>query len=346
MQKTLKEIAALINGEVVGDDSVVITGVSGIKEARPGDITFLANPKYIPFIETTQASAIITSRDIKDASKPIIRLADPSLGFEKVVLFFSKVEVKHPKGIHPTVILGKSACLGKNAAIGPYVIIEDNVLVGDNTIIYGGCYIGHSAQIGSDTLIYANVTIRESVTIGNRVVVHSGTVIGSDGFGFASINGKHLRIPQIGTVVIEDDVDIGSNVTIDRARFNKTIIGKGTKIDNLVQIAHNVVIGENSIIVAQVGISGSTNIGKGVTLAGQSGVAGHLTVGDGVIVAARAGVIKSVPANTIVSGFPAKPHETAKRVNACVQNLPKLYENVKSLKKKIEEMELKLNCKK
>ncbi len=346
MQKTLKEIAALINGEVVGDDSVVITGVSGIKEARPGDITFLANPKYIPFIETTQASAIITSRDIKDASKPIIRLADPSLGFEKVVLFFSKVEVKHPKGIHPTVILGKGACLGKNAAIGPYVIIEDNVLVGDNTIIYGGCYIGHSAQIGSDTLIYANVTIRESVTIGNRVVVHSGTVIGSDGFGFASINGKHLRIPQIGTVVIEDDVDIGSNVTIDRARFNKTIIGKGTKIDNLVQIAHNVVIGENSIIVAQVGISGSTNIGKGVTLAGQSGVAGHLTVGDGVIVAARAGVIKSVPANTIVSGFPAKPHETAKRVNACVQNLPKLYENVKSLKKKIEEMELKLNCKK
>ncbi len=346
MQKTLREIAALINGDVIGDDSIVITGVAGIKEARQGEITFLANPKYIPFIEKTQASAIIVSRDIKSALKPIICLDNPSLGFEKVVLFFSQFEVKHPKGIHPTAVFGKDVRLGKNVAIGPYVIIEDNVSLGDNTIIYGGSYIGYSTQVGSDTLIYANVTIRESVNIGNRVIVHSGTVIGSDGFGFATINGKHYRIPQIGTVVIEDDVDIGSNVTIDRARFNKTIIGKGTKIDNLVQIAHNVVIGENSIIVAQVGISGSTNIGKGVTLAGQSGVAGHLTVGDGVIVAARAGVIKSVPANTIVSGFPAKPHETAKRVNACVQNLPRLYENVKSLKKKIEELEAKLNCKK
>lgn len=346
MQKTLREIAALINGEVLGDDSVVITGVAGIKEARQGDITFLANPKYIPFIEKTQASAIIVSRDIKDASKPLICLDNPSLGFEKVVLFFSKVEVKHPKGIHSTVVLGKDVRLGKNVSIGPYVIIEDNVSIGDNTIIYGGSYIGHSTQVGSDTLIYANVTIRESVNIGNRVVVHSGTVIGSDGFGFATINGKHHRIPQTGTVVIEDDVDIGSNVTIDRARFDKTIIGKGTKIDNLVQIAHNVVIGENSIIVAQVGISGSTNIGKGVTFAGQSGIAGHLTVGDGVIVAGRAGVIKSVPANTMVSGFPAKPHEIAKRVNACVQNLPKFYEKVNLLKKKIEELEARLNYKK
>lgn len=345
MQKTLKEIAAIINGEVIGDESVVITGVAGIKEAGRGDITFLANPKYIPFIEKTQAAAIIVSRDIKSALKPIICLENPSLGFEKVVLLFSQFEVKHPKGIHPTAVLGKDVCLGKNVSIGPYVIIDDNVSLGDNTIIYGGSYIGHSTQVGSDTLIYANVTIRESVHIGNRVVVHSGTVIGSDGFGFAAINGKHHRIPQIGTVVIEDDVDIGSNVTIDRARFDKTIIGKGTKIDNLVQIAHNVVIGEDSIIVAQVGISGSTNIGKGVTLAGQSGVAGHLTVGDGAIVAGRAGVIKSIPANTVVSGFPAKPHETAKKVNACVQNLPKLYEKVNALKKKIEELEARLNCK-
>ncbi len=343
MQKTLREIAALIDGEIIGDDNVVITGVAGIKEAVPGDITFLANPKYIPFIEKTKASAIIVSPDIKSAPKPIICLENPSLGFEKVVLLFSQFRVRHPKGIHPTAVLGKDVSLGKNVAIGPYVIIEDDVCLGDNTIIYAGSYIGHSAKIGCDTLIYANVTIRESVNIGNRVVVHSGTVIGSDGFGFATINGKHHRIPQIGTVVIEDDVDIGSNVTIDRARFDKTIIGKGTKIDNLVQIAHNVVIGENSIIVAQVGISGSTNIGNGVTFAGQSGAAGHLTVGDGGIVAGRAGVIKSIPANTMVSGFPAKPHEIAKKVNACVQNLPKLYEKVNSLKKKIEELEAKLN---
>ncbi len=346
MQKTLKEIAALISGEIAGDGSIIITGVSGIKEARQGDITFLANPKYLPFLDKTQASAIITSCDIKSAVKPIIRIDNPSLAFEKVVSLFSQVKVKHPIGVHHTVVLGKDVRLGRNIAIGPYTIVEDNVLIGENTIIYGGCYIGHNTQIGKDTLIYANVIIRESVSIGSNVIVRSGTVIGSEGFGFISINGKHHRIPQIGIVVIEDDVDIGSNVTIDRARFDKTVIGRGTKIDNLVQIAHNVVIGENSIIVAQVGIAGSAIIGNGVTLAGQSGVAGHVTVGDGAVVAGRAGVTKSIPANALVSGFPAKPHDAAKRVNACVQNLPKIYEIVNAMRKKIEELEIKLNCKK
>ena len=339
MRKTLKEIAEFLDGEVVGDENMIITGVCGIKEAKAGDITFLANPKYFSLLETTHASAIITSRDIKETSKPIIRTENPSLAFVKMVSLVEPQDVNHPKGIHPAAIIGKDVSLGKNAAVGPYVVIEDNASLGDNTVIYAGCYIGYHTKIGKNTLIYPNVSIREHVLIGDRVIIHSGTVIGSDGFGFATLDGVHHKIPQIGTVVIENDVEIGANVTIDRARFDKTIIRKGTKIDNLVQIAHNVVIGENSIIVAQAGISGSTVIGKGVTLAGQAGLVGHITVGDGAVVAAQAGVTKSVPANTLVSGYPAKPHNIAKRINACVQNLPKLYDTVALLKKKIEELE-------
>jgi UDP-3-O-[3-hydroxymyristoyl] glucosamine N-acyltransferase len=247
--------------------------------------------------------------------------------------------------VHPNAVIGKNVSLGKDVAIGPYAVVADNVSIGEKTVIYSGCYIGHHTKIGSETLIYPNVSIRERTTIGSRVIIHSGTVVGSDGFGFATIKGMHHKIPQIGTVVIEDEVEIGANVTIDRARFDKTFIGKGTKIDNLVQIAHNVAIGENSIVVAQAGISGSTVIGKGVTLAGQAGLVGHITVGDGAIVAAQAGVTKSIPPNTLVSGYPAKPHDVARKVNACLQNLPKLYESVNELKKKIKELEEKLRNK-
>ncbi len=342
MRKTLKEIAQFIDGEIIGNGDTVITGISGIKEACVGDITFAANPKYFSFIGKTRASAIITSRDIERASKPIIRTEDPSLAFAKIVTLVAPCEVKHHTGIHPAVILGKDVKLGKGVAIGPYTVIEDNALIGDNTVIYSGCFIGNHTKIGSNTLIYPNVSIRENVSIGSRVIIHSGTVIGSDGFGFATIKGLHHKIPQLGTVVIEDDVEIGSNVSIDRARFDKTLISRGTKIDNLVHIAHNVAIGEDSLIIAQAGISGSTVIGRGATLAGQAGLVGHITVGDGAVIAAQAGVTKSVPANTTVSGYPAKPHDIARKVNACVQNLPKLYATVTRLKKKIEELETKL----
>jgi len=345
MRKTLKEIAEFIQGEVVGDDSIVITGVAGIKEAREGDITFLANPKYFPLIDKTGASAIITARNIEKASKPLIRTDNPSLSFAKVVSSFALTETVRLKGLHPSAVLGKNVLLGKGVAIGPYVVIEDNVSIGDNTIIYSGCFIGYDTKIGCDSLIYSNVSIRERIIIGNRVIIHSGTVIGSDGFGFATIEGLHQKIPQIGTVEIGDDVEIGANVAIDRARFEKTIIGGGTKIDNLVQIAHNVVIGEDSIIVAQVGISGSATLGKGVTLAGQVGVVGHISIGDNAVVMAQAGVSKSVPAKTYVWGYPAKPVDVAKRVNAAVQNLPRLYRSVAEIKKKIEELEKKLNDK-
>jgi len=343
MQKTLKEIAKLIDGKVVGDGDILITGISGIKEAAKGDITFLANPKYSSLMDKTRAAAIITSAEAQKTAKPVILTENPSLAFAKIISMFMPDDIGHPQGIDYTVVMGRNVTLGKDVAIGPYVVIGDNVVIGDDTVIYAGCFIGHHTKIGSKTLIYPHVSIRERISIGSRVIIHSGTVVGSDGFGFATIKGSHHKIPQVGTVEIADDVEIGANVTIDRARFDKTIIGRGTKIDNLVQIAHNVVIGENSLIVAQVGISGSTIIGNGVTLAGQAGLVGHITVGDNAIVTAQSGVAKSVPADTMVSGYPARPFMITQRVNASLQNLPKLFDLVKELKKKIEELEARLD---
>ncbi len=343
MQKTLKEIANIIDGEIIGDENIIVTGICGIKEAKEGDITFIANSRYLPLMGHTRASAIITSRDVKVASKAIIRTENPSLAFAKMVSLLAPNEVRIPKGIHPTAIIGDKVRIGKNVAIEPYVVLEDNVEIKDNTILYAGVYVGHHSKIGKDCVIYPYVIIRERVAIGNKVVIHGGTVIGSDGFGFSTVQGVHHRIPQIGTVIIEDDVEIGANVTIDRARFDKTIIKKGTKIDNLVQIAHNVSIGENSIIVAQSGISGSANIGKNVTIAGQAGVIGHISIGDNVVVAAQAGVTKTIPSNTCVSGYPAKPHALAKKIHAFTQNLPDLFKKVKQLEEEIAK--LKSNAK-
>ena len=339
MEKTLKEIAQLVRGEIVGNADVVISGVSGIKEAQKGDITFLANRRYMPLIEETQASAIITPLDVESASKPIIRTQDPSLAFAQVVAMMHPAQVRHPEGIHKTAIISKTARIGERVAIGPYAVIGDDVEIGDNSIIYAGCFIAHDTKIGCDCLFYANVSIRERVVIGNRVFVQSGTVIGSEGFGYADVEGAYHLIPQVGTVVIEDDVEIGANVTIDRARFDKTLIGKGTKIDNLVQIAHNVVIGQNCIIVAQAGISGSTHIGNNVTIAGQAGLVGHIEIGDGAILAAQAGITKSVPPHTMVSGYPARPHNEAMRIYAALTRLPELVKIVNDLKKKIQELE-------
>jgi len=342
MQKTLGQIAEIVKGELVGDPGVIITGISGIKEARQGDITFLANAKYLPFVDKTQASAIIVSRDIEITFQPIIRADNPSLAFTQIVSVLSDYQLEHPKGIHPSALLGKGVVLGKEVAIGPYAVVEDNTVVGDKTVIYPGCFIGHNCKIGNNTLIYPNVSLRENTEVGDRVIINCGAVLGSDGFGFVTVEGKHHKIPQLGSVIIKDDVEIGANVTIDRARFDKTIIGKGTKIDNLVHIAHNVVIGENCFIVAQVGISGSTTIGNNVILAGQVGIVGHISIGDNAVVMAQSGVSKTIPSGSTVWGYPAKPADEAKRVNACVQNLPKLHRTVLELKKKVEELESRL----
>jgi len=342
VKKTLNEIAKLVDGRVVGDGETLITGASGIREAAEGDITFLANSKYSGLMEKTRAAAIITSADAQGTDKPMILTENPSLAFAKIISMFTPDDIGHPSGIDYTAVIGKNVSLGKNVTIGAYSVIGDNAKIGDNTIIYASCFVGHHTKIGEQTLIYPHVSIRERVSIGSRVIIHSGAVIGSDGFGFATIKGLHHKIPQVGTVEVQDDVEIGANVTIDRARFDKTVIGKGTKIDNLVQIAHNVMIGENGLIVALAGVSGSAILGNNVVIAGQVGIGGHITIGDNTVVTAQSGVAKSLPADGMFAGSPARSFMTNQRMLASLQNLPKLFTQVKELKKKIEELEAKL----
>jgi UDP-3-O-[3-hydroxymyristoyl] glucosamine N-acyltransferase len=339
MQKKLQEIAQYLHGKVEGDGDIIITGISGIKEARQGDITFVANLKYFPLIETTKASAIIAPCDVKVSGKNFVLVENPSLAFAKIASFVLGEQEHQIQGIHPTAVIAKDAKLGARVSVGAYTVIESKAIIGDDTVIYSGCFIGHDTSVGEKSLIYPNVVIRERIVIGKSVIIHSGTVIGSDGFGFAEVEGVHHKIPQIGIVVIEDNVEIGANVTIARARFDKTFIGQGTKIDNLVQIAHNVVIGRNCIIISQVGVSGSVQINDGAILAGQAGIAGHLTIGEGAVVAAQAGVTKSVPAKTFVSGYPAKPHDKAKKVNAALQRLPEYIKMIHELKMKVANLE-------
>jgi len=337
IRKTLKEIASLIDGELIGNGDVEITNVNGIREARKGEITFLANPLYMSLLNTTGASAVVTSKDIAEAPKPIIRTENPSVAFSKVISIFQpdREDAVLPKSIHKSAILAKNVTLGKNIGIGPHVVLEDSSVIGDHTVISANAYIGPNTKIGKGCRIYPNVTIRENSIVGDNVVIHSGTVIGSDGFGYINVDGVHQKIPQTGTVAIEDDVEIGSNVSIDRARFGQTRIGKGTKIDNLVQIAHNVKIGPHSIIVSQTGISGSAELGKNVILAGQVGVVGHVVIGDNTIVGAQSGVSKSIPAGSIVLGSPVKPIQDEKRLYVYIRKLPELFKAVKELKDKL-----------
>ena len=343
MKIKLKEIASLIKGELKGDGDVAITGASGIKEAGEGDLTFLANPKYASLIESTRAAAVIVEREWSvPTAKPLIRVDNPSLAFNKLIELFGPKKLEFPRGVHTMAVVSKKAKLGKNVSVGPFAVIEDGAVIGDRTVIRSGVYIGHGTTVGTDCHVYPNVTIRERCVIGNRVYIHGGSVIGSDGFGYVPVKGVHQKIPQIGKVAIEDDVEIGANVTIDRARFDKTIIRRGTKIDNLVQIAHNCDIGENSIIVAQVGISGSTSIGKNVILAGQVGVVGHVSIGDNTIIGAKGGVSKSVPANSYYIGIPAMEGTQFKKVHAAYMRLPSLISNLKDLKERLASIEKRL----
>jgi len=336
---SLKELAGIVGGEVLGDPDVVIEGVAGIREAEKGQITFLANPKYEPFLQSTRASAVIASRDGKQGV-PVIKVANPYLAFLKVVTLFSESAFeRYPRVVHPTALVDGSASLGEDVAVGAYTVIEEGAVVADRATILPHVCICRGAKVGKDCLIYPHVTIRERCEIGDRTIVHSGAVIGSDGFGYAKDGDTHHKIPQIGIVRIEEDVEIGANSTIDRATTGVTLIKKGSKLDNLVQIAHNVVVGENSILAAQVGVSGSTELGRNVVLAGQAGLVGHITIGEGARVGAQGGVTKSIPPRTSVSGYPAREHGLARKIYAAMARLPHVMKEFRKLKERVDRLE-------
>ncbi len=339
MKVTLEAVAKAIGGTVVGDGSVEITGVAGIREAREGELTFLANPRYEPYLELTQASAIIVSENHRDVGKPLIQNPNPYLAFLKAVRLFAGEAERPCQGTHPSAVVAHDATVGEDVSIGPNVVVERGAEIGPRSIVHAGCYIGARARLGEDALLYPNVTVREDCVLGPRVIVHSGTVVGSDGFGFVRDGEIYRKLPQVGNVVVEEDVEIGANVTVDRATTGTTRIGAGTKIDNLVQIAHNVQIGRNCIIVAQVGISGSTVLGDHVVLAGQVGIVGHIEIGSGAVVGAQSGVSKSVKPGERVFGYPALPLGQSKRIEASLRQLPELIQTIRRLKRRIDELE-------
>ena len=341
-EKTLSQIASLVGGEIEGEGGIKICGVAGIEQAQPGDLTFVANPRYKRLLETTKASAAIVGKDIEKSPISLIRHPNPYFAFSKAIQIFFDYPKIYPEKVDPTCIQGKNLKLGKGVFIDPFVVLGDDVCIKNKVVILAGSYIGDGVLIGENSFIYPNVTIREGSFIGKNVIIHSGTVIGSDGFGYAREKEIYHKIPQVGKVVIEDFVEIGANVCVDRATLGETRIGKGTKIDNLVQIAHNVKIGENCIIVSQVGISGSTQIGKNVTVAGQAGMVGHIKIGDNVSVGAQSGISKDVPPNTAIFGCPAREIKKAKRIEACISNLPQWVQRIRELEEKVKDLEKKL----
>jgi UDP-3-O-[3-hydroxymyristoyl] glucosamine N-acyltransferase len=335
----LYELAELVGGTVDGDGQTLIRGVAGIREAEPGEITFIANPKYEEFLGVTRASAVITATSSR-AAKPVIRIDNPYYAYLQVLnLFAVDVAVRYPRGVHESAYVDPHAVLGRDVAIGPLCHVGKNARLGDNTTLVGGVFVGEAVEIGADCLIYPHVTLREGTVVGNRVILQPGVVLGGDGFGYAKNGSTHHKVPQIGRVVIEDDVEIGANTCVDRATTGETRIKRGTKIDNLVQVAHNVVLGENCVIAAQVGISGSTEVGNHVVMGGQAGVGGHLVIGDRAVVGGQAGVTKSVPPNTVVSGYPAREHRAAKRLYAHTALLPDLFKRVKELEQRLRALE-------
>jgi UDP-3-O-[3-hydroxymyristoyl] glucosamine N-acyltransferase len=338
MKKRLREIAEWVDGTVVGDGEVEISGVAAIEEAQSGEITFIANPKYLPRLSETLASAIIVSKEVIQADKPLLCVTHPYLAFARVLTLFSHKPYQ-PKGIDSNAWISTTAKLGKDLSLYPFVYIGDHCSIGDRVILYPGVYVGEDSSIGEDSILYPNVSVYPGTVIGKRVILHGGVVVGSDGFGYAKEGRKNVKIPQVGKVEIEDDVEIGANTTIDRATLGKTTIQRGVKIDNLVQVAHNVTLGEDSVIVAQVGISGSTKIGSNVTLGGQVGVVGHIEIGDNVMVGAQSGVAHNLPANQGYTGSPALPHREFLRTITSLPKLPEMRKTLIDIEKRLKKIE-------
>ena len=335
MNLTLKELANQLGGELIGDPTLEITGAASLSEATQGDISFFTDRKFIGLLRKTRASAIFVPPAFAERiTAAQIRVSNPTKAFEEVLLKFAPKPITFAPGIHPSAVIDPSVQLGERVSIQPLAVIDAGARIGDETIIGAGSYIGQETVIGSGCRIYPNVTIRERSRIGSRVIIHSGAVIGADGFGFEIADGRHHKIQQLGIVQIDDDVEIGANTTVDRARYGRTWIQEGVKIDNLVQIAHNVVIGKNSVIVAQTGISGSTRVGERVTIAGQVGIVGHIEIADGTIIAAQSGIAKSL-AGGVWFGSPAVPFAERKQQIAWIHRLGKLFARVKEIEKKL-----------
>lgn len=350
MSATVGQLAKAIGGRIVPAQDMdeaaaaarVLTGVAGLGDAKAGDLSFLANPKYQAVLPTSKAGCVlIAAAQPPLASTVQVVVANPDFALAQLVSAFGPQPVPPDAGIHPTAVIGARTVIGARCRIGAYVVVGDDCRLGDDVVLHPHAVVGAQVAIGDGSVLYPQVSVRERCVIGARVVLHNGVVIGSDGFGYATVDGVHRKIPQIGIVVVEDDVEIGANCAIDRARFGRTRIGAGSKLDNLVQIAHNVDVGPHSIIVAQAGVAGSTRLGHHVTLAGQVGLAGHLTIGNGVTVTAQSGVGKNLPDGVVVRGSPAQEFRTEMAQEIARRKMPEALERLRRLEARIAELEAK-----
>ncbi|MDZ7724295.1 MAG: UDP-3-O-(3-hydroxymyristoyl)glucosamine N-acyltransferase [candidate division KSB1 bacterium] len=337
MHLKISDIAEWTGAQIDGDPDLEIKGLAKIEEAEPGQLSFIANPKYAKYISSTRASAVIVDPDFNDAPVTLLRVKNPYFAFLTLAQKLYQPPEQLASGIHEKAVIGRDVQLGENVRIGPNAVIGDRCRIGDNTRIHPGAALGTDVSVGDDTVLYANVSVREQCVIGSRCIIHMGAVIGSDGFGFAFQDGKYHKLPQMGNVIIRDDVEIGANTTIDRATMGSTLIKNGVKLDNLIQVAHNVEIDEHTAIAAQTGISGSTKLGKYNMIGGQVGFAGHIKTGDRVTIGAQSGITHSVPDDSYYNGTPARPFFREKREFASLLRLPELLKRVKALEKKIKE---------
>ena len=341
MQFSAEMIAAGLGGDIVGDKSVTVSTFAKIEEGTKGALSFMANPKYEHYVYTTDSSIVIVNRSWEPklpVKATLIKVDDAYGSFAKLLELYASYKPQK-SGIHPTAVVADSATVGDGCYIGAYVVIDEGAKVGDGVKLYPHTYIGDGAVVGSKSTLYSGVKVYEGCKIGDRCILHSGAVIGSDGFGFApNAKGEYDKIPQIGIVILEDDVEIGANTTIDRATMGATIVSKGTKIDNLVQIGHNVVIGANTVMAGQSAVAGSAKVGKNCMIGGQAGVVGHITVGDRSIIGSSSGVTSSIPEGSQIMGSFGIDAAKFRRVNAVYRNLPELQRSVRELKKEVEEL--------
>ena len=337
MSFTVSQIAEKLRGEILGDGSTVLTGFAAADNARPGDLTFAEKESYFTAAEQSQASVILVQNGFTSASKTLIRVPNVRVAVAKLLpLFFPPDE--HPPGIHPSASIAASAQIDPTAHIGPGCVIGARAKIGARSVLLGGNHVGRDCQLGDDVCLFPNVVIYPKCQIGHRVSIHAGTVIGSDGYGYVFDEGRHRKMLQVGNVIIHDDVEIGANTAIDRGALGATVIGQGTKIDNLVHIAHNVVIGRNCLVMGQVGFAGSTRLGAYCVIASQSGIAGHLKLGVQAMVGAKSGVMRDIPDKGVVLGIPAMPDKQAKRQMIALQQLPELIRRTRELEKQVEEL--------